>query len=82
MQQQGDGGSVPRHELQIILSSIMFQAQNAIFSTVGCITETQKEEEDEEEKEVNEDVKLQLSSEVPTTEASLKLRRHSSSYSR
>lgn len=60
----------------------MFQTQSAILSIAGCNTETQKEEEHEEERGVNEDVKLQLSCELLTTEASLERRRHSSSISR
>lgn len=60
----------------------MFQTQSAFFSTAGCNTETMKEEEHEEKSEVNEDVKLQLSSKVTTPEASLELRRHSGSHSR
>lgn len=70
------------HELQVILYCIMFQTHGAFFSTAGCNTETMKEEEHEEESEVNEDVKLQLSSKVMTPEASLELRQHSGPHSR
>lgn len=67
---------------KLSLSCIMFQTQSAMFSTACSNTETQMEEEHKEERKVNEDVQLQLSSKVTTTEASLELRRHSDSNSR